>query len=727
MPRLNGPAWRLAACIVLLATVAACNGPWNDPYPDTERARNIYYNSFREPPRHLDPARSYATDEARFTGAIYEPPLQYHYLKRPYTLIPAAAERVPEPRYLDAEGNPLPQDAPADVIATSVYTIEIKPAIRYQPHPAFAKDHDGIPRYRDLTEADLEGITAPADFEHQGTRELHAGDYVHQIKRLASPAVNSPIYGLMSKHIKGMVAFNERLRAARDNLEPGESLDLTAFDFEGARVVDDYRYEIRVDGVYPQLRYWLALAFFAPLPPEVTRFYDQPALAAKNISLDTFPVGTGAYMLVKNNPNRRMVLAANPNFHGQPYPSEGEAGDREAGLLRDAGRPLPFIDRAVYSLEKESIPYWNKFLQGYYDSSGISSDAFGQAIRIDEDGQPHLTRTMVERGMALATTVLPGIYYLGFNMNDDVVGQRDEAGRKLRQAISIAVDLESYVPIFLNGRGIVAQGPIPPGLFGYEEGKAGMNPVVYNWVDGEPKRKPIDAARALLAEAGYPDGIDPETGRALLVHIDTPATGPEFKTQMDWMRQQFDKLGIQLVIRATTWSRFQTKIADGNVQLYFGTGWMADYPDPENFLSQLYGPNGAAAHSGSNYANYDNPEYDALFRKMRNMENGPERQAVIDEMLAILRRDAPWYWGYYPREYALYHQWLHNTKPNGMIQSSLKYLRLNAQLRADKRAQWNEPVLWPVAAGMGLLVIALLPGVWIYRRREHRPVRQRGA
>ncbi|WP_353162534.1 ABC transporter substrate-binding protein [Salinisphaera shabanensis] len=723
MHRLNG--LRLAACALLVLATSACNGPWNNPYPDADSDSDIYYSSFREPPRHLDPARSYATDEASFTGAIYEPPLQYHYLKRPYTLIPATATEVPEPQYLDADGNTLPDDMPAEDVATSVYTVDIRPGIRYQPHPAFAKNADGNPRYDNLTLSDMVGITRPADFEHQGTRELRAGDYVHEIKRLASPEVNSPIFGLMSAHIVGLGELRERLEAARGKLAPGESLDLTAFDFEGARVIDAHRYEIRVEGVYPQLRYWLALAFFAPVPPEVTRFYDQPALKSRNITLDTFPVGTGAYMLTENNPNQRMVLEANPNFHGQHYPSEGEAGDRAAGLLADAGKPLPFIKRAVYSREQESIPYWNKFLQGYYDVSGISDDAFGQAINIDAEGNPSLTDTMTNHGMDLATTVLPGIFYLGFNLNDDVVGGLDDSGRKLRQAISIAIDMESYIPLFLNGRGIVAEGPIPPGLFGYQDGQDGMNPVVYDWVDGQAVRKPIEAARALLAEAGYPNGIDPNTGQSLLVNIDTPATGPEFKTQMDWMRQQFDKLGIQLVVRATTWPRFQKKIAEGNVQIYFGSGWMADYPDPENFLSQLYGPNGTAEHSGSNYANYSNDEYDRLFRQMRVMENSPERQAIIERMLTILRRDAPWQWGYFPRQYALYHQWLHNTKPNGMIQSSLKYLRLDGALRAEKRREWNQPVLWPVAAGVALLVVLLLPAVWIYRRREHSALRRR--
>ena len=59
-----------------------------------------------------------------------------------------------------------------------------------------------------------------------------------------------------------------------------------------------------------------------------------------------------------------------------------------------------------------------------------------------------------------------------------------ERARKLRQAIAIAVDFEEYISIFANGRGIPAQSPIPPGIFGYREGEEGINRYVYDWVDG---------------------------------------------------------------------------------------------------------------------------------------------------------------------------------------------------------------------------------------------------
>uniref|UniRef100_UPI0029313CDD ABC transporter substrate-binding protein n=1 Tax=Clavibacter michiganensis TaxID=28447 RepID=UPI0029313CDD len=140
--------------------------------------------------------------------------------------------------------------------------------------------------------------------------------------------------------------------------------------------VDRYTYRLTVKGKYPQMVFWLAMPFFAPIPPEADRFYSQSGMAAKNLTLDWYPIGTGPFMLTVNNPNRQMVLERNPNFHGERYPSEGEPSDRPAGFLNDADQPLPFIDKAVYSLEKESIPYWNKFLQGYYDVSGISSETF---------------------------------------------------------------------------------------------------------------------------------------------------------------------------------------------------------------------------------------------------------------------------------------------------------------------------------------------------------------
>jgi len=305
---------------------------------------------------------------------------------------------------------------------------------------------------------------------------------------------------------------------------------------------------------------------------------------------------------------------------------------------------------------------------------------------------------------------------MGFNMLDPVVGGEAERNRKLRQAISIAMDQEEFISIFTNGRGIPGQGPIPPGIFGHRDGQEGINPYVYDWKDGKPERKSVEYARKLLAEAGYPNGLDKASGKPLIIYFDTTLSGVGGKSRIDWLTKQFQKIDLQLVVRNSDFNRFQDKIRKGTAQLFF-FGWNADYPDPENFLFLFYGAQ-SRTKGGENAANYQNPEYDRMFEHMQVMENGPERQALIDRMVEILRRDAPWVYMLYPKDYTLAHSWVYNRKPNKMANNGLKYQRIDPRLRELKRAEWNHPIIWPIAAVFAVLAIALLPAIRSYRRRE---------
>ncbi|MDH3412931.1 MAG: ABC transporter substrate-binding protein, partial [Gammaproteobacteria bacterium] len=678
---------------------------------------NTLYTSFAERPRHLDPVQSYAMNEFALIANIYQPPLQYHYLKRPYQLIGFAATAVPQPEFFDTQGRRLPQHARAEDIAYSDYVIRIRPGIRYQPHPALAKDDQGRFVYHDLNRRDLAGIHAIGDFKERGTRELLAADYVHQLKRLAHPRLHSPIMQLMGGYIVGLRELADQLAEENKKLPRGGFLDLTKFEIAGVRVIDRYTYRVRVRGKYPQFLYWLAMPFFAPVPPEADRFYAQAGFAEKNITLDWFPIGTGPYMLTVNNPNRQMVLERNPYYEGEVYPGEGEPGDAEAGMLKDAGKPLPFVDKVVLSLEKEQIPYWNKFLQGYYDSSGIGSDTFDQAVQFSGQGEVTLSDEMRERGIELQTSVGTTVFYLGFNMLDPVVGGYGARAKKLRHAISIAIDQEEFISIFRNGRGVAAHGPIPPGIFGYREGKAGINPYVYDWKDGAPRRKSIQVAKRLLAEAGYPNGRNAKTGEPLLLNLDAAGAGPDSKARFDWYVKQLEKIGVQLAVRATDWNRFQDKVRKGNTQLYY-LGWGADYPDPENFLFLLHGKQHKVKTAGENASNYVNPQFDRLFERMKNMDNGPERQSIIDHMVAVACQDAPWVWSFFPKNFSLQHAWVFNSKPNQMANNGLKYLRIEPALREKLRREWNQPVLWPLVVGFLLVGGSLVPAVVSFRRRE---------
>ncbi len=708
-----GQAFLLLSCLVL----AACTEQaLNLPYPASDSGRAILYTTFQERPKHLDPVSSYSENEAQITAQVYEPLVQYHFLRRPYELTPLTATEVPQARYFDAAGNGLDETAPDEAVASVVYRIHLKQGIRYQPHPAFARDAEGKPVYHGDDARLPHDFSSLRDFQLTGTRELVAEDYVYEIKRLVHPRMHSPVAGLIERYVRGLAGLRKALAAA-----PGAGegfLDLRKFPLAGARVIDRYTFEIELTEKYPQFVYWLAMPFFAPVPWEADSFYAQPGMAEHNLSLDWHPIGTGPFMLVENNPNRRMVLERNPNFDHERYPEDGEPGDAARGLLADAGKPLPLLDAVHFMLEKEDIPEWSKFLQGYYDVSPVASGGFDQAIRVAPDGSAELTPEMEARKLTLSVSTQAAISYVGFNMLDPIVGGASTRARKLRQALSIAVDIEEMISIFSNGRGVAAQGPLPPGIFGHRPGEAGVNPVVYDWRDGRAVRKPLAAAKALLEQAGYAEGRDPATGEALTLYFDAYAAGPDAKPLYNWYRKQFAKLGLRLVVRTTDYNRFQDKVQQGNAQI-FAWGWNADYPDPENFLFLLYGPNGKVEHHGENATNYHDARFDQLFVRMRSLPLGPERQQIIDDMLGILRQDSPWLWGLHPQGYALAHQWYLNAKPNLMARNTLKYRRLDAGLRERLRRGWNQPVWTPVLV-LGVLVGALGVFAWRGWRRRQR-------
>jgi ABC-type transport system substrate-binding protein len=258
---------------------------------------------------------------------------------------------------------------------------------------------------------------------------------------------------------------------------------------------------------------------------------------------------------------------------------------------------------------------------------------------------------------------------------------------------------------------------VPPGIFGHVDGSGGINPYVYEWAGDAPRRKSIEAARQLLAEAGYPGGMAAATGKPLVLYLDTTARGPDDKSLLNWYRKQFGKLGIQLVLRPTDYNQFQQKMANGNAQI-FQWGWNADYPDPENFFFLLYGPNAKVGKSGENAANYRSERFDRLFERMRNMDDGPARMEAIQQLQEIVRHDAPWIFGYHPKSFALHHAWFRNLKPNLMANNELKYQLIEPAQRLEFQREWNRPLVWPLLVGVILFLVALVPAWNGYRRRQ---------
>ncbi len=738
LPLLPRPPGLLPGLLLglLLGLLSACN---NSPYPvGAERENTLFYSFDERSPRYLDPTASYANPESAYTYQIYEPLYGYHYLKRPYELIAKAAAAVVQPRFIDAQGQTLPADASADKIAESIYDIPIRPGIKFQPHPAFARDAQGQLLYHKLSREALGAKRSPFDFAVQGSRELEAEDFVYALKRHATTRIEAPVFSVFAEYVIGLKEYAEQVKREDAKLLadlPPDSRDKPFLDFRrwplaGAQALDKYTLRIRLKGKYPQWSYWLAMPFMAPVPWEADAFYAQPGMNENGLSLNQWPIGTGPYLMAEFVRDRRHVMRRNPNFRGETYPCEGMPEDKALHLLDDCGKTMPFIDTLYVTIEKERVPRKEKFKQGYLDVPEIERPEWGVEFNNDAEDSDAIAKLYRERGFNFPLMTDISTWYLGFNMLDPVVGQGDTPeqhtkNRKLRQAIAIAVDWEEgYGRIFKYKGGVAAHSPVPPGLFGSREGEPGFfNPVTHRLLDGKLVRRPIEDARQLLVEAGYPEGRDARSGKPLLLNYDFQrALTPEFKSENDWMVKQFAKLGIQLEIRATDFNQYQDKTVKGRHQIFWA-GWLADYPDAENFMFLLYGPNAKSKTNGENIANYENPAFDALYRQLQGLADGPAKQAVIDQMVVIAQQDSPWCMGFFPWGGLAFQQWVHNGKPSILIRDMAKYYRLDPAQRAQLQARWNPPVLWPLGL-VGLALLALAGLAWrSFRARERMTAR----
>ena len=680
---LNFFKYSLLAVIALL--IGCSDEPLNSPY-NKSNSDNIFYSSFQERPKHLDPARSYSSNEYAFIAQIYEPLFQYHYLKKPYELIPLTAKEMPSIQYLD---NNFKETKNKKNAYYTKYTLKIKKGILYQNHPAFYKDNNNFP-YHNLSRTQLNSINKLKDFQYRSTRELISDDYIYQIKRLADYKNHSPISGVMQEYILGFSEYKNKINTFKKNNQKQKNKFILGNEISGVKKIDNYSFSITLKKSYPQFKYWLAMPFFSPMAWEVDLFYQQDGLQKKNITLNWFPVGTGPFKLTENNPNLRMVLERNKNFRGEVYPSTlDKIVNRKLESFNKA-MVIPYIEKAIYSLEKEQIPRWNKFLQGYYDNSGIMSDNYDQAVSLSKSGDITLTEELKSQGINLTTAAAASTYYIGFNMLDNVVGGNTEQSRLLRQAISIAIDYDEYISIFANGRGVLAQSPIPPGIFGHQDGINNYNQVLFSKEKKGIVKKDIESAKKLLNIAGYRNGIDEKTGKPLILYFEATGAGPDTYAFLNWLRKQFKKINLQLVTRVTDYNRFQEKMINGTGQI-FQWGWNADYPDPENFLFLLYGKNGKVNFGGENASNYSSQEFDKLFLKMKNMKNSLEREVLIKKILKIIQNDSPWVWGFHPKSFSLSHKWVENIESNLMANNTLKYKRIKNDIRMEKIKIWNKP------------------------------------
>jgi len=460
-------------------------------------------------------------------------------------------------------------------------------------------------------------------------REVTAEDFVYSFRRLLDPKLESQGDWIFINHVLGAKEWAQR----GDHNAP----------LPGFAARDRYTLEIRLAKPYPQLLWVLTMPYAFVVPREAVEFY--------GANFRNHPVGTGPFRLKSWRRNYRIEYERNPTFNGQRYPSEGEPEDRAAGLLADAGKPLPLLDRLVDYDIQEYYTMWQMFLGGQLYSSGINKDYFEKVIT-PELG---LSDALKKKGIRLYKVPNLVTNYIGFNMRDPVVGPN----KKLRQAFATALDVDKYIAVITNGRYSPANTPIPPGIPGHTNRPY---PYQYN----------LSRAKQLLAEAGYPGGRDAQ-GRPLRLTMIMPGAGSTDARQLaDFWAEQLRAIGIELVVQQLTFAEYLRREHDGETQLFIA-GWVIDYPDAENFLKLFYGPNKCP---GVNATNYQNPEFDRLYEQIATMPDSPERTALYERMAQITLDDCVWALIGYPLAYGLYQPWFQNYKPHAFPYANWKFYKV---------------------------------------------------
>ncbi len=592
-------AWIVSAMIglMLTLTLSGCgDGGWEDHAGDNTR-----YIALGAKVRGLDPMDIGDTTSSSVGSQIYECLFQYHYLKRPYELIPCLAADMPE---VSEDG--------------LTYTITLRDDVYFQDDACFP---DGA------------------------GRKVTAQDFIYSWKRIADVQNISKNWWVFDGRIVGLNAFREQTEAAR---EAGEPSDYAA-NVEGLSAPDERTLVIELTRPWPQILYLLAHLPTAVVPREAVEHYGD--------EFQNHPVGTGPYMLERWERGSRLVMARNPEFRDERYPSEGEPGDRANGYLDDAGKKLPFIDRIEWQVIEESQPAWLLFLQGRIDASGIPKDNYSQAI----DPSRNLKPQMEERGIDLLVYDDPATFWLGFNMEDPVVG----TNAPLRRAMSLAFDRDQYIKLFSNNRARPADGIFPPMLEAYDPNLESP----YTGYD-------VERAKELVKQAEQVHG-----GPLPTLHLFFPGTDTTSRQSGQFITRQYARIGLTVEPEYMDWPTFQDQVKTKSAQV-FTLGWIADYPDAENFLQCFYGPNESP---GPNNFNYDNARFNELFDQASTMRDSPERLAMYREMERILVNDIPCVPMVHRVAFVLHYDWLKNYKPHAFGYGLAKYQRLDVEQRVNNQ------------------------------------------
>ncbi len=517
------------------------------------------------------------------------------------------------------------REVPQPELGGLVYTFRIRPGIYFQDDPAFKGQR----------------------------RELVARDAEYALKRLVDPQLRSPYAWLVQGKIAG-------LDAAREHAAKAGRFDYDA-PVEGLTLVDRYTLRVRLNSPDYNFIYVFAMSQTAPVAREVIQAYAADTMA--------HPVGTGPFRLAEWVRRSKIVLVRNPNHRGLALNTtwadpKDETDQRVIAALR--GKRLPQLDRVeIYPIEEEQ-PRFLAFMGGDHDVLQETPAAF--IHQVVPNGQ--LAPNLAAAGVTAHRELAPSITFEIFNMENPLIGGYTPEKVALRRAMVLGHDLPTEIAVLRKGQDMAAQSPIPPGTVGYD-------PTFTAHESYNPAR-----AKALLDLYGYVDRNGdgwrelPDGSPLLIDYLHT--TGGQSARQLAalWVKSM-SRIGIRLEPRAVQFSDQLRDRHNGKFMLAAGA-WVADYPDGQNFLQLLYGPN--AGQSAD--ARFRLPAFDSLYEQALRMPDNEGRNRLYGEMNRLVLAYAPWRLGVIRSYVHLTRPWVLGYKKHPMNHLNVKYLDVDVNMQA---------------------------------------------
>ena len=586
---------------MLLATLVAGLG-FAGCTQDEAGAPDVLRIALQDEVKTLDPAKAYDAMSLDVLPSIMEPLLQYKYLEDSLVLEPLLAESLPE---YSKDG--------------LTVTVKIRKGVYFHDDPCF-RENGG-----------------------KG-RELKASDFVFAFKRLALPGIRSQGSWIFEDKVLGFNEFQKKLHEAGSN----ELKAVFEEPVPGFMAKDDRTLEIRLTHPYPRLNSVLAMTFTVPVAREAVQAYSD-----REGNLKDHPVGTGPFFLKSWESGQRVVLARNPAYF-ETFPTMASDGLKTRGFLADAGKRLPLVDGLSFEIMKEESSRLSKFEKGEVDTVELSKETF-RAFMADPE---HPRADVARKGIQVDKEDSLVFYSVIFNVKDKFL-----SNKKLRQAISSALNRVQWMEMFEYQRSSIQDQMSPPGLVDRLEGaklKFDFN---------------LERAKALLVEAGYP------AGKGLpLLNFDFRGADARYRQMGEMFVQQLGAIGIRINPVLNAFPEYLEKAKQGDFQIALG-GWTYDYPDVENGYQLLYGPNRSP---GPNISRWENMAFDSLYRKISALPGGaPGRSALVKEAENQIQEEVPWAYGYFLKVFRLAQKRVKNFRVAEVIQNKYKYMRIENE-RAKK-------------------------------------------